>query len=115
METLIDSYWQESRLSIRELWQTKNDETIKGNVVTMNNVNNSIPASASKEWQENLKQYYVEYSQGGYVYKMWVEDEESFEQKLELVNKDNLAGAAYWRKGFESGNIWKIIKNVLGI
>lgn len=98
-----------------KLWQTKNGETIKGSVVTMSNVQNSIPASASKEWQENLKQYYVEYSQGAYVYKMWVEDEESFTKKLELVNKNNLAGAAYWRKGFESESIWKVIKDNLNI
>ena len=60
-------------------------ETVKGTVVTMNNVNNSIPASASKEWQEELKQYYVEYTQGAYVYKMWVEDEASFTEKMNLA------------------------------
>ena len=98
-----------------KLWQTKDGETIKGSVVTMSNVNNSIPASASKEWQENLKQYYVEYSQGAYVYKMWVEDEESFAEKLKLIEKNGLAGAAYWRKGFESEGIWKVIRSNLGI
>lgn len=98
-----------------KLWQTKDGETIKGSVVTMSNVNNSIPATASKEWLENLKQYYVEYSQGAYVYKMWVEDEESFAEKLTLIEKNGLAGAAYWRKGFESEGIWKVIKNSLGI
>ncbi len=98
-----------------KLWQTKDGETIKGSVVTMNNVANSIPASASKEWQENLKQYYVEYSQGAYVYKMWVEDEESFAEKLKLIDKNGLAGAAYWRKGFESEGVWKLIRNALDI
>ena len=46
---------------------------------------------------------------------MWVEDEESFTEKLELVNTYNLAGAAYWRKGFESQSIWKIIKDNLDL
>lgn len=98
-----------------KLWQTKDGETVKGSVVTMSNVENSIPASASKEWQENLKQYYVEYSQDGYVYKMWVEDEESFAEKLKLIDKNGLAGAAYWRKGFESQDIWKLIRNSLKV
>lgn len=98
-----------------KLWQTKDGETIKGTAVTMSNVNNSIPASASKEWQDDLKQYYVEYTQGAYVYKMWIEDEESFKEKLSLVNKNNLAGAAYWRKGFESQGVWEIIKTSLDI
>ncbi len=98
-----------------KLWQTKDGETIKGTVVTMKNVQDSIPDSASKEWQENLKQYYVEYSQGAYVYKMWVEDEESFSEKLKLVDQNGLAGAAYWRKGFESQGIWQVIKTHLGV
>lgn len=98
-----------------KLWQTKDGETIKGTAVTMKNIQDSIPASASKEWQENLKQYYVEYSQGVYVYKMWVEDEESFSEKLKLVDQNGLAGAAYWRKGFESQGIWQVIKSHLGV
>ena len=98
-----------------KLWQTKNDETIKGSVVTMNNVENSIPSNSSKEWKEDLQQYYIQYEQGGYLYKMWIEDEKSFEKKLELVNQYDLAGAGYWRKGFEKNSVWKIIKNTLGL
>ena len=98
-----------------KLWQTKNDETIKGSVVTMSNVENSIPSNSSKEWKEDLQQYYIQYEQGGYVYKMWKEDEKSFEKKLELVNQYDLAGAGYWRKGFEKESVWKIIKNTLGL
>lgn len=98
-----------------KLWQTKGDETTKGSVVTMSNVDNSIPSNSSKEWQEDLQQYYIQYEQGGYVYKMWVEDEKSFEKKLELVDKYKLAGAGYWRKGFEKNSIWEIIKNKLEI
>lgn len=98
-----------------KLWQTKNDETIRSAVVTMNNIAGSIPANSSKEWKEDLQQYYVQYEQNGYVYKMWVEDEESFSKKLELVKKYNLAGAGYWRKGFEKASIWKVIKSNLGL
>lgn len=98
-----------------KLWQTKNGETIKGTAIGMNNVNNSIPANASKEWQEDVQQYYVQYDQGGYTYKMWVEDEKSFAKKLELVNKYDLAGCGYWRKGLESESIWKVIKDNLGL
>ena len=98
-----------------KLWQTKGDETIKGMVVTMSNVENSIPSNSSKEWNEDLQQQYIQYEQNGYVYKMWVEDEESFTKKLKLVNQYNLAGAGYWRKGFEKESIWKTIKNTLDL
>ena len=46
---------------------------------------------------------------------MWIEDEESFSKKLDLVNEYNLAGAGYWRKGLESESIWKVIKNKLNL
>lgn len=98
-----------------KLWQTENDETIKGTPVTMSNVQNTIPSSAKKEWKEDIQQYYVQYEQGGYTYKMWVEDEESFTKKLELIEEYDLAGAAYWRKGFEPKEIWPIIKESLGL
>ena len=91
----------------------KNGTTIKGTAIPMSNVNNSIPSNATKEWLEDLQQYYVQYEQGGYVYKMWIEDEESFAKKMKLVKDYNLAGAAYWRKGFESKSVWKIIKENL--
>ncbi|MBR2241133.1 MAG: hypothetical protein IJ890_07135 [Clostridia bacterium] len=96
-----------------KLWQTKDGTTIKGTAIPMSNVNNSIPSNATKEWLEDLQQYYVQYEQGGYVYKMWIEDEESFAKKMKLVKDYNLAGAAYWRKGFESKSVWKIIKENL--
>lgn len=98
-----------------KLWQTKGDETIKGIVITMNSVDESIPQSVSKEWLEDLKQYYIQYDQNGYTYKMWVEDEESFNEKMKLINKYDLAGAGYWRKGFEDSSIWNIVKENLDL
>ncbi|MBR1653487.1 MAG: hypothetical protein IJ690_00820 [Clostridia bacterium] len=98
-----------------KLWQTKNGETIKGISVGMNSVDNSIPASATKDWLEDVQQYYVQYDQNGYTYKMWIEDEKSFSRKMDLVNDYNLAGAGYWRKGLESVRVWNIIKEKLGL
>lgn len=98
-----------------KLWQTQNDKTIKGIAVGMNSISSSIPSGVEKQWVEELQQYYVEYEQGAYVYKMWIEDEESFSKKLDLVNEYNLAGAGYWRKGLESESIWKVIKNKLNL
>lgn len=92
------------------LWQTKDGATISQSTVLMSNVNSAIPANSSKEWQDDVQQYYVQYDKGGYTYKMWVEDEESFAKKLELVQDYSVAGAGYWRKGFEPESIWKVIK-----
>ena len=98
-----------------KLWQTQNGKTIKGTAVGMNSISSSIPSGVEKQWIEELQQHYVEYEQGAYVYKMWIEDEESFGKKLDLVNEYNLAGAGYWRKGLESESIWKVIKTKLNL
>lgn len=96
-----------------KLWKTRNGETVGSTVVSIKNIDTQIPANATKEWKEDLQQYYIEYEQNGFVYKMWIEDEASFAKKLELVKKYNLSGAAYWRKGFEGNSIWEVIKNGL--
>ena len=98
-----------------KIWKTKDGETVGSNVVYLSNVRSEILSGVNKEWIEELQQYYIEYENGGYVYKMWIEDEESFEKKLSLVNEYDLAGAAYWRKGFESDSVWSIVKNILDL
>lgn len=98
-----------------KLWKTKNGEVVNSTVIMIKNINNIIPENATKEWKEELQQYYIQYEKDGYVYKMWIEDEKSFTKKLDLVQKYNLAGAAYWRKGFENEKIWNTIKNNLGL
>ena len=91
------------------LWKEKDGE-IKSTVVWMKNIDSKLPAGTEKKWNEDLKQYYVEYEQNGYTYKMWIEDEKSIKAKFDIMNKYNLAGAAYWQKDFESANIWNIVK-----
>jgi hypothetical protein len=45
----------------------------------------------------------------GVTYKIWIEDAESINLKSSLVHKYNLAGAAAWRRGFETEDIWPVI------
>ncbi len=98
-----------------KLWQTKDGNTIKSSIVSISGVAGAVPSGASREWQEDVQQYYVQYEKGGYVYKMWIEDEESFAKKIGLVKDKNLAGAAYWKKGFDTDGIWEVIKKGLDL
>lgn len=91
------------------LWK-ENSNGVSSSVVYMKNINSKIPSNAQKTWNEDLKQYYVEYVEGGATYKMWIEDEKSLKEKFNLIKKYNLAGAAYWQKDFESSNIWNMIE-----
>lgn len=90
------------------LWKEENGE-ITSDVVSMKYIDSKIPSNIEKKWDENLKQYYVEYMQDGTNYKMWLEEENSIKAKFELMKKYNLAGAAYWQKDFEKQNIWDLV------
>lgn len=98
-----------------KLWKTKNNEVVGSQVIFISNIENQIPANATKEWKEDLQQYYIQYEKDGYTYKMWVEDITSFEKKIQLVEEYGLAGAGYWRKGFENEKVWDVIKMNLGL
>jgi spore germination protein YaaH len=64
-------------------------------------------------YDEKSGQNYIEYSKGSTTYKMWLEDETSIKNRVDLINNYNLGGIAAWRKGFETDDIYKVIKENL--
>lgn len=96
------------------IWTVSQDGTIVSrNVVNMVDINKSIPNNVEKQWNDELKQYYVEYQSGKNTKKMWIEDGKSIEAKVSLVTKYNLGGTSGWEKDRETSNIWTIINNEL--
>lgn len=61
-------------------------------------------------WQEELGQYYGELETESGLKLIWMEDETSLGLKMGLIRKAGLAGVACWKLGFESENIWDVIK-----
>lgn len=92
------------------LWKEENGK-LTSKVVNMKNVN--IPNGVTKTWNDNSKQNYIEYENGGAKYKMWIEDEQSISAKLDLVNKYKLGGAGFWEKDRENEAVWDIVKEKL--
>ena len=80
-------------------------------VVSM--LNTKIPNNVEKQWDEELKQYYIEYKSGSDTIKMWIEDGTSIAAKVSLVTKYGLAGTSCWRKDMETSNIWSVINTEL--
>ena len=76
----------------------------------MKNIDKVIGQSIERKWNDDVKQYYVEYVQDGTTYKMWLEEETSIKAKFDLMKKYKLGGAAYWVKDMEPESIWKVIK-----
>ena len=93
-------------------WVIAQDGTVKSkNVVNMMNI--KIPNNVEKQWNEDLKQYYIEYKSGKDTIKMWIEDGTSIKEKVSLVTKYKLGGTSCWRKDMETSNVWTIIKQEL--
>lgn len=64
-------------------------------------------------WDIESGQNYVEYTEEGLGYRLWIEDETSMAARVSLVEKYGLAGVAAWRRGFEDAEIWKVIEEGL--
>lgn len=96
------------------LWKEKGGD-LDNFAIAIKNIQSVIPDNVIKKWDDELKQYYVEYKKNGANYKVWLEDEKSLSEKISLIDKYNLAGAAYWQKDMETEAIWKMISEKLGI
>ena len=94
------------------LWKEENGN-ITSQTVNIRGIDTVLPDDVTKVWDDELKQNYVEYTQDGATYKMWIEDEESIEAKVSLVNQYGLAGTAAWEKDRETENIWTVINQTL--
>lgn len=95
-----------------KLWKEVNGD-VNGSTVSMKSIDSTIPQTVERQWQEDLKQNYVEYQLNGATYKMWIEDEDSIKARISLLKQYNLAGAAYWAKDRETQNIWNVIAEEL--
>lgn len=92
------------------LWKEDNGK-ITSKVVNVKDVDNTIPNDVQKKWDDELKQNYVEYTEGSATYKMWIEDEKSITEKIGLAKKYDLAGIAFWEKDREYEGFWQFVAN----
>jgi spore germination protein YaaH len=61
------------------------------------------------EWNASCGQNYAEVSEDDATYQIWVEDAESVEKKLEVMDANGIIGVAEWCLGMESSNVWDVI------
>lgn len=61
------------------------------------------------EWDATYGSYYGEYEKDGAVYKIWLEDVRSIEEKMKAIYESNVTGVAAWKLGLEREEIWNVI------
>ncbi len=89
---------------------------VSSSAVSMGAVENILAEKKPQViWDEKSGQNYVEYKNGKVTNKIWIEDSRSIDLKTSLVHKYELAGAASWRKGFESEDIWVVLEDNLKV
>lgn len=64
---------------------------------------------AQAEWDDTAKQNYAQWETDEGVYKIWLEDSTSIEEKLKLIKQNKLAGVAEWKLGWENASVWDLI------
>lgn len=55
-------------------------------------------------------QNYAQWEENGATYKIWLEDIDALESKLQLMKEYQLAGTSAWRLGFENSKAWDTIQ-----
>lgn len=98
------------------LWkETMKDGVLKVTVEATPNMADAAATVKSKEktWKDAEGQYYVEYTSGSAIYKMWLEEEESIRAKVLAIREGELAGVAAWKLGDETKGTWSAIKDAL--
>ena len=68
-----------------------------------------IDAGAKFGWNDDTGMNYAEYTKDGVVYKMWLEDQTSLEEKMKTVSDHKTAGYAFWKLGLEDSAVWDMI------
>ena len=96
------------------LWtEDSSGKVTKKSVVSMKDIDDTIPSNVEKKWDDKLKQYYVEYKDGNNVKKMWIEDIKSLKEKVSLISNYKLGGIASWEKGMETDEVWDVFQDAL--
>lgn len=108
--------WEETPEAYAEAGSEIIEDSVRGNYAldtyadTMEGVEDTIEAvGGNKFWLEEAGYNYVEYEGGDSLYRIWVEDEQSIEVKMKLMQQYDLAGISCWALGQEKDSIWDTI------
>lgn len=87
---------------------------LSSEAVSMAEARSRIDANGAQiTWLEDCGQNYSQYKADGVTYKVWLEDAQSLEKKLQVMKDLNLAGAAFWKSGMETADVWDTIASYI--
>lgn len=99
----------------REFPSTEKANTIttRSSAIGMEAQNNLIAKyNLTPIWDDVDKLYYATFFEEGNQVKIWIENAETIEAKIEIIDLLGLKGVAAWRRGFETPDIWSVFEKL---
>ncbi len=91
------------------LWRVEGAD-VTDEYVTMNNIQDYLDRVGKEAvWDEETQQFYLEFTGSSGTYKMWLEEEQSIQAKLNVMKAKEIAGVAVWRLGYGTAAAWERI------
>lgn len=99
------------------LWKEESTESgieVSSSAYGMSQAESIVAANGAKvSWDKETAQNYAQYESQGIVYKIWLEDEKSLEEKLKVVfaeqENGKIAGVSTWKLTLEKSSVWDTI------
>lgn len=96
------------------LWFTDKAGTVTSEIMGMDQASKIVTEMGMEMyWNTEVSQNYAELSTDNGLYQMWLEDEQSLDAKMQLIQKYELGGVAEWKLGFERADVWNTISQYL--
>ena len=109
--------WEETPKTAEELAEQQGTEAaqydmkVESQAFGMSQARSKVDeAGAELTWNDELKQNYATWTIESTTYEIWLEDEQSIEEKLKLMKEYKLAGTSAWALGQESPEVWNLIQ-----
>ena len=97
------------------VWTEKfGQSAITSEVLGMDGAKNYAKENQMTEtWDASLGQNVATVETSDARYTIWMEDEQSMEEKLKVIQSADLAGVAEWKLGFERTDVWSLISEYI--
>lgn len=97
------------------VWTEKfGQSAITSEVLGMDGAKNYAKENQMTEtWDASLGQNVATVETSDARYTIWMEDEQSMEEKLKVIQSADLAGVAGWKLGFECADVWSLISEYI--
>ena len=93
------------------IWRVEGAET-NSEAVSMDSAANWVrERGLMPAYQEETGQNYVSYQDGTATYLLWMEDTDSVNARMSVLQQYPIAGIAAWKLGLENSGVWPIIND----